>query len=150
MKHEELKVEIRQEFEVPVEKVYEAWTNPDQLKKWWKPMDKKLTGVTNELKEGGKIDYLFDENDLHITGNYIQIKANELLEYTWNWELPDDPVKNSSYKLTIQFANEGSKSSIHVTQDAFKDEEGMLPHEQGWKKGLSDLSHYLNSNGENV
>ncbi len=138
-----LKIELQQHFDVPVEKLYEAWTNPEHLKQWWKPIENKLQEVTNELREGGKVEYIFEENKLHISGNYIKVKENELLQYTWNWELPDDAIRNSPYKLTIQFRKEDNGSSIHVTQDAFTNEEGMLPHQQGWKKGLNDLSEYL-------
>ncbi len=140
----ELKITLEQKFNVPVERVYEAWTNPDQLKQWWKPMNNTIKEIINDLKEGGHVSYIFEGNKLRISGEYVRVKENELLEYTWNWELPDDPVKNSSYKLTIQFVGEGNGSSIHVMQDAFVNDEGMLPHYEGWKKGLIDLSNYLN------
>jgi uncharacterized protein YndB with AHSA1/START domain len=144
----QLKVEIHQEFNVPVKQLYEAWTNPDQLKVWWKPMSNVLKEVTNELWKGGRIDYKFEADTLHISGNYIEIKEYELLEYTWNWELPDDSVKNSSYKLLIKFIDAGDKSTITVQQDTFVDEEGMLPHKEGWRKGLSDLKDYLTHRGK--
>lgn len=146
MKQEnELTISTTQQFNVSVEQTYDAWTNPEKLKQWWKPMDNTLKEVSNDLKEGGEVRYIFDKNNLQIWGNYIRVIPNQLLEYTWNWELGDDPIKNSTYKLVVEFKPEDGGSSIHVTQDAFKDEEGMLPHKEGWKNGLTDLNTFLSN-----
>jgi len=139
----QLKIEVREEFNVPVETLYKAWTDSEQLKAWWKPMDNQLQSVTNELHDGGLVDYRFENDKLHITGQYSSVKENDTLVYSWNWELPLDEVRNAEYQLTIKFIPTNGGSAISVIQDAFKDEESMLPHEEGWRKGLTDLKRYL-------
>lgn len=145
MEQQATHVEIHQDIDAPVEKVFAAWTEPEQLKAWWKPIDNQLSEVVNELKDGGNIDYRFEGNTLHISGQYSQVKENELLAYSWDWEFPDDKVKNASYKLSVNFSGDGDKSKITVTQEAAQDEESLLPHEQGWKDGLQALKTYVES-----
>lgn len=141
--NKDLKVEAAKSFPVDVQKLYDAWTNPEQLKQWWKPMGNSLKEVTNDLKKGGAVRYIFDNEKLVITGEYLEVAENEKLVYTWNWDLPNDAVRNAAYKLTVKFNSNGSGSEINVLQENFQDEETMLPHQQGWEKGLTELEQFL-------
>ncbi|GEO11304.1 SRPBCC family protein [Segetibacter aerophilus] len=137
------KIEVSKQFSVPVEKLYQAWNDPQQLKQWWKPMGKDLKDVTNDLKEGGEVRYTFEDESLVIAGKYEEVKPNERLAYTWDWQFPNDAAKNAAYKLTIEFASKGSGSEIRVTQEDAQSEENLHPNENGWEKGLSDLESFL-------
>lgn len=138
-----LKVEVAKDFDANVNALYNAWTNPEELKQWWKPMGNSLKEVINDVKEGGTARYIFNRDTLVISGQYQEVKENEKLVYTWNWELPNDAVRNAEYKLTINFKSIDNGSEIKVLQENFQDEETMLPHQQGWEKGLDDLNHFL-------
>lgn len=140
------KVEATKQFDVPVEKLFQAWNDPEQLKQWWKPMGKDLMEVSNDLKVGGEVRYTFGGGSLIISGNYERVKVNETLVYTWNWHFPEDASKNARYKLTIQFLAKGNGSEIHVNQEDTQSQENLHPNENGWEKGLSDLHGFL-SNG---
>lgn len=141
-----LKVEATRSFAVGIDESYNAWTNPDQLKQWWKPMGNTLKEVTNDIREGGSVRYVFNDNKLIISGEYLEVKEKEKLVYTWKWELPEDAVRNAEYKLTVDFSVTGNGSAIHVVQDNFQDEETMLPHQEGWEKGLDELEQFLAGN----
>jgi uncharacterized protein YndB with AHSA1/START domain len=132
------------EFNHPVDKVYAAWTDAGQLRQWWKPMNAQLTEVKNDLKEGGEIEYRFNINDhdsFTITGQYSEVKPNELLVYSWNWHLPQGD--EADYKLSVKFLENESGCSLEVLQENFREQEQIAPHEQGWQQGLSDLASYL-------
>lgn len=141
-----LMVKTAKSFPVTAEQLYNAWTNPDQLKQWWKPMGNSLKEVINDLKQGGTVRYIFNDNKLVISGEYLEVKENEKLVYTWKWELPHDAVRNAEYKLAVNFVNKGDGSEINVLQENFETEESMLPHQEGWEKGLNDLENFLTSN----
>jgi uncharacterized protein YndB with AHSA1/START domain len=123
--------------------LYGAWTEPEQLKQWWKPIGNQLKEVDNDLKKGGKVAYKFSEDTLRISGEYLEVKEGQSLAYTWNWEFPNDAVKNGAFKLNIRFEDKGNGSRLYVTQENFKDEESLQPHKEGWDKALNDLKNYL-------
>lgn len=143
------KIEVTENFSANVEKLYEAWTNPEALKQWWKPMHNPLKNVTNDVTEGGEVVYTFNDK-LTISGNYSEVKPNERLAYTWNWTFEEDALKDAHYKLTVDFKSEGEGSTIKVTQDHFENEEGSLAHKEGWEKGLQDLKEYLEGSNTGV
>jgi uncharacterized protein YndB with AHSA1/START domain len=41
------KIHVIREFNAPIEKVWKAWTEPDQLEKWWGP--KPWTAITKSM-----------------------------------------------------------------------------------------------------
>jgi uncharacterized protein YndB with AHSA1/START domain len=140
-------IQISKEFPVSVDELYNAWISPDALKEWWKPMGHQLKDITNELKEGGRIKYVFQDNNgdtvLNIDGNYSEVAERERLEYSWNWQFPKDPVGNSEFMLTIIFSAQGNGSKLDVRQENLKDEEAIRIHKEGWDGALNDLHDYL-------
>lgn len=140
-------VEMSRNFTVPVERLFEAWNEPEQLKQWWHPLNNHLETVKNDLKEGGVIDYEFQDHKLHITGNYQKVSRNEKLVYSWNWELADDQIKNAEYTLSIDFIAEEKGSRLQIRQEGFKDQQATQPHKEGWNQGLESLEEFLQQQG---
>jgi uncharacterized protein YndB with AHSA1/START domain len=136
-------VKASKEFSVSVQEVFQAWNDPEKLKQWWRPMGNNITDVTNELKEGGTVRYTFSDNSLVISGKYEEVKLNEKLRYTWNWEFTDDAVRNAAYRLCIEFVSRENGSEIHVTQENVQSAEAVHPNAEGWDKGLADLEKFL-------
>lgn len=136
------RVHVTKSFPVSKEELYKAWTAEEQLKQWWKPMNKQLSSVKNDIREGGRVTYHFEDN-LQIEGEYKEVAEGEKLVYSWNWDLPDDSMHKGEYLLTVQFKGEGSESILDVTQENFRSEHSIKPHEEGWEEALEGLRHYL-------
>ncbi|EOR94256.1 hypothetical protein ADIARSV_2497 [Arcticibacter svalbardensis MN12-7] len=145
-------IEIKKEFPVSKEALYQAWTNADDLKKWWKPLKATLTEVDNTVEKAGKIKYTFENNGIKdfliITGEYLKVEENAKLVYTWDWVTQEGPLGNASYKLTVNFTDADQGSQIAILQESNSTEEAVMPHQEGWEKSLEDLRTYL-TEGQN-
>lgn len=139
-------IQISKEFAVDVNKLFQAWTEPDQLKQWWHPSGNSLKDVKNDLREGGEVTYEFQEAGLIISGNYKQVSPNEKLVYSWNWNLTENN-EEASYTLTISFEGKESGSILHILQEGFSGPEAIKPHQEGWNNGLESLKQFLESSG---
>jgi uncharacterized protein YndB with AHSA1/START domain len=146
-KENEHYIEFTQEFSVPVETLYEAWTSPDHLKQWWHPMQDALVNVKNELNEGGIVAYEFEKKEFEVTGNYQQVQPNEKLVYSWNWKFFND-LPDESYILTIGFESKDDVSILTVKQEGLPGEEAALPHQDAWKVAFESLKSHLEGNSE--
>jgi len=134
-------------FQAPVEALYKAWTDAEQLKQWWKPMGLTLIQVENEMREGGKIAYQFEGQEgtsLKIDGSYQEVEPHKRLVYTWNWQLPDEKL-NSAYKLEVLFESSDSGSSISISQLEDEQQESLKPKASAWDEELSKLASFLES-----
>ncbi|WP_132054524.1 SRPBCC family protein [Pseudocnuella soli] len=140
-------VSIEKDFPVTAEELYQAWTEPEALKRWWHPMGNDLLEVENSLQPGGKVRYIFEAGQqkerIEISGNYETVEPAKQLVYTWNWHLPQATIGNGHYKLTIGFEANGTYSKLSVRQDNFDSEEAIQPHQQGWEAALNDLHQFV-------
>lgn len=135
-------LEISKEFDCSKEKLYKAWTEPDQLKEWWKPLGNQLNKVDSDIRPGGAVKYQFENNGLLIDGVYEKAEDN-LLEYSWNWHVQAEPIDDAEYRLSVQFEGDEHTASLTVKQDGFKDDVHIKPHQQGWEDALEQLKIYL-------
>ncbi|MBE9463422.1 SRPBCC domain-containing protein [Dyadobacter subterraneus] len=142
IKENEYSIEFSQEFTVPAETLFEAWTTPEQLKKWWHPMQDSLTNVQNDLQADGEIIYEFEKNEFRVTGKYQQVDLNEKLIYSWDWDFSND-LPDEKYILTIGFENKENGSILRVKQEGLPGEEAALPHQDAWKTALESLKTFL-------
>jgi uncharacterized protein YndB with AHSA1/START domain len=142
---ETLQVELKRVFPATKEQLFEAWTQPDELKQWWHPLGRKLKQVENDVRSGGSVVYEF-EDGLKVSGTYQEAVPGEKLVYTWNWELPDEPVENGKYLLHISFEGAGGQSTLSIRQENFTHEHAIQPHREGWEHALDNLEDYLEKN----
>ncbi|HEX2606702.1 MAG TPA: SRPBCC domain-containing protein [Flavisolibacter sp.] len=142
-----LQLEVEKEFTATVADLYKSWTEEQELQQWWQPMGNRLVKVTNNLKEGGSVLYEFQnangEHTFFISGVYKEVKPQEKLVYTWNWELPEDLVSDSFFMLTVYFSESASGSKLRVIQENFANEESVQPHKEGWDQALEHLRQHL-------
>ena len=58
---------ITHEFDAPVEKVFAAWTEPEQLKQWYAPKDYSILFAKADIKPGGSTHYcMISEHGLEL------------------------------------------------------------------------------------
>lgn len=136
------RVHVTKSFPVSKEELYKAWAEEEQLKQWWKPMNKQLSNVENDIREGETVAYQFEDN-LQVKGEYKEVVVDEKLVYSWNWEMPEESTHKGEYLLTVQFSGSGNESSLDITQENFKSEHTIKPHEEGWDEALERLRNYL-------
>ncbi|RYZ19023.1 MAG: SRPBCC domain-containing protein [Chitinophagaceae bacterium] len=143
----DIAIELSHDFSVPVDILFRAWTELEHLQAWWRPMGAHLVRLTNELHPGGQVVYEFETEDgerpFVVRGEYKHVKQRELLEYTWNWEVPNEPIHDGNFVLRIGFENYGGGSRLRVRQDQFTDDESVQPHRDGWESAMKELERYL-------
>ena len=84
---------ITREFEAPKHLVYQAWTTPELIKRWWSGDRGEVTSVEVDLRVGGTWRYVMKANggfEVAFHGEYREIVPNELIVATEVWEsMPD-------------------------------------------------------------
>lgn len=72
-----IKLDVSRDFKVPVVRLYQAWTSPEELKQWWRPMGNVLLRATTQPQVGGPVEYVFatmqGEHSFTIKGTYKDV-----------------------------------------------------------------------------
>jgi uncharacterized protein YndB with AHSA1/START domain len=65
--HDDLTVTVIAHFDAPIERVWELWSNPRKLERWWGPPTYPATFEKHELIPGGEVRYFMTgpEGDRH-------------------------------------------------------------------------------------
>jgi uncharacterized protein YndB with AHSA1/START domain len=87
----ERELTVRRTFNGPAHLVFEAWTRPELLKRWWAP---KSFGVTlfeceSDLRAGGTYRYAFgrDPNNPEVfSGRYVEVSPPSRLVFSQLYE----------------------------------------------------------------
>lgn len=107
-KREPLK--IVRDFQAPVDRIWKAWTDAEEMKKWWGPENFTTPVASIDLKEGGKYLYCMrspEGKDFWVTGVYREIVPNRKLVFTDNFANADgNIVPPSEYGMTGDWSDE--------------------------------------------
>ena len=155
--------EISRVFDAPRERVWQAWTEAEHLKKWWGPKGFTVTHCTVDLRPGGTMHYcLKAPGGAEMWGRFVyrQIVKPEKLVWinsfsdakggvtrhpghqSWPLEMHSTAIfeaQGNRTKVTIQWLpGEGSTDAERRTF-----EEGREGMKQGWAGTFEQLEGYL-------
>lgn len=79
-----LTMTVESEFDAPVERVWQLWSDPRQLERWWGPPTYPATVVDHDLSAGGRVSYYMtgpDGERSHGWWRVIAVDAPSSLEF---------------------------------------------------------------------
>ena len=144
MTESQIKLVLNKQINAPVEKVYEAWTNPQMIKQWFGPSPEMTShNAQVDLKVGGgysiHIKSPEDNSDHNVGGQYEEIVPNKKLVFSWKWEDGQETTQ-----VTVEFQSESdNRTLLTLTHRGFSEQEFADKHNHGWTGCLTNLSaHY--------
>jgi uncharacterized protein YndB with AHSA1/START domain len=123
------------------ERLFEIWTHPDHLLKWFGPESATCVGPEVDLRIGGRyrIGNRFpDGNILWISGAFEVIEKPSRLVYSWGLE-PAAPQE----RVTVRFEPKGDRTEVTVVHENIPSPELRDGHEKGWKECIEGLIDYV-------
>ncbi len=107
-------IQIVRVYDAPVKLVWEAWTDPEQVGKWWGPRGFTLTTRSKDLRPGGKWIYTMhgpDGTDYPNIATYHEVVKYERLVYDHGANEERDKL----FTVTVTFSEEKGKTTMHMT-----------------------------------
>ena len=129
------KVTIRRVIKAPRERVFDAWTQPEHLKHWFRAKPGWSTPIANvDLRVGGEyrlgmLDPQAEQPDVCF-GYFKEVCKPEKLVYTWSWEPPETDIGETL--VTVVFLEQGDATEIRLTHERFPNPEVTSRHAEGW------------------
>lgn len=117
------------------ERLYEFWTQPDLICRWW-PQEASI-----DARVGGEYRLSWPKMGWVLRGRYVRVRPGLALDFTWRWEHePDDVTRD----VALTFAPLGECGSrLTLVHGPYVDgpEEAALrqSHLDGWVHFLGKL-----------
>ena len=137
-------------FNAPRERVWKAWTDPNQVAQWWGP-----AGFTNprcevDVRPGGvlRIDMRGPDGTVYpMSGVYREVVSPERLVFTGS-ALDEKGKPLFEVLNTVTFADQGGKTKLTVQAQVVRKiaavaDQYLKGQEQGWSQSLERLEEFL-------
>jgi uncharacterized protein YndB with AHSA1/START domain len=134
---------LKRRLKAAPEKVYEAWTKPEQMTHWWGVAGGPKPPVAEtDLRVGGRFRVQFwdPKNDHHsVSGVYREVVPNRKLAFSWAWQTT--PERESLVTIELNPITDGTM--LTLTHEQFFDEKARDDHGRGWNVALDRLETFL-------
>lgn len=136
-------LELRRIFHASPKRLFEAWSNPDFVAKWFHPAESMTTTVSElTFQIGGRYRFVMHgDGDYIIGGTYQEIVPQEKLVFTWQWESEEDAPE---MLVTLNFNEiDAENTELVLLHERFPHTEERDNHEIGWNGTLAELERAL-------
>ena len=126
---------VTRTFDGPARIVFEAWTQPELLKRWWAPKSTRVSLLSCEadVRVGGRYRFEFGHGDskpMAFFGRYIEVTPHSRLVWT-NDETDDGAV------TTVTFEEKGGKTLL-VMRELYPSKEALDGAIAGMEGGMPE------------
>ena len=143
---------LEREIDVPVERVWEAWTKAEHLKHWFAPKPWSITACDLDLRPGGAIHFTMrspEGQEFPNTQCYLEVTPLQRLIITDTLLGGYRPSANPFFTAVIEFSRNGAgtryqATAIHGNEEARKKHVEMGFYE-GWGTVVTQMVEYIKS-----
>jgi uncharacterized protein YndB with AHSA1/START domain len=143
----QLALVVRRWIKAPVAQVFDAWTQPEQLRRWWGPRPVTCSDAEVDLRVGGAYrigNLLPDGSVLWISGEFEIVEPPHRIVYTWQ-VAGKAPAASARSRVTVRFEPRDGGTEVVVVHERIDTEETRADHEKGWNGCLESLEGLLSS-----
>ena len=126
---------VTRTFNGPARIVFEAWTKPELLKRWWVPRSSGLSLISCEadVRVGGKYRFVFvfgndASKPMEFFGRYLEVTPHSRLVWT------NDEGEDGGPVTTVTFEEKESKTLL-VLHELYPSKEALDAAMAPWEKG---------------
>jgi uncharacterized protein YndB with AHSA1/START domain len=140
----ETSLQIKRTFAAPQQTLFDAWTKPERMKKWF------LVGSKNhetniqevDLRVGGKIRAeavnKAEGKSFRLLAVFKEIVPIEKLVYSWTWEEGMPGCGESLVTVQFRQLGESNFTEVTLTHERFPNSQVRYNHNKGWN-GCFDM-----------
>ncbi len=150
---EPLSIYISRTFRASRQRVFEAWTKPEQLLRWRGPEGWEVLEAYSDPRPGGEHRVVVrgtpeprsaEDKPVELTGaswgTYLDVEPYSLVRFTWNADW--SPGEESVVTVRLSEAEDGG-TLMDFTQDKFLTPQSAQGHNQGWNSAFNKLVKFL-------
>lgn len=144
---EKTRLEISRVIEAPRDRVYAAWTDPEQLKQWFGPENVKTRELVADVRVGGTFrwDIINSEGEeMTMRGEFRELQPDKKIVFTWQWE-DDEDWENHISIVTVELYDRDGGTELRLTHEQLPNEESRDGHTRGWESALDKLERLFSS-----
>jgi uncharacterized protein YndB with AHSA1/START domain len=147
-------------FDAPADKVWQAWTDPEQLKRWWGPDNVSIPECEIDLRVGGRLYMVMEATEAMgeykgtrwpMEAKFTVVEPNTKLAYeakAWTEGDKEGTTLDQVQEITFAEENGKTKMQLKVTLNKIGPKAGMAVEGMKWGFGqqFDKLNKFLEDN----
>jgi uncharacterized protein YndB with AHSA1/START domain len=139
---------LERTYQASPEEVFDAWTNPEVLRRWWAAGEDWRTPVAEvDLRVGGRYRLSMEDpatGAQHtVGGEYREVSRPQRLVYSWCWEQQDTSSQPDTADhvstVSVEFHAEGQSTTVVLVHSGLPSPTSREQHGHGWSACLENL-----------
>jgi uncharacterized protein YndB with AHSA1/START domain len=133
-------------FDAPRTLVWQAWTDPHHLARWWGPKDFTLQYWKADLRPGGSYRFNIrgpDGADHWNQGVYREVVPPERLVIAGGWTDADGNSTSPVMVTVVTLEEHDRKTKLTLLGSGFESVSARDSHRDGWTSSFERLADYL-------
>jgi uncharacterized protein YndB with AHSA1/START domain len=131
---------ITREFDAPKHLVYQAWTTPELVKRWWSGKRGEVTLAEIDLRVGGAWRYVMiatEGSEVAFHGEYHEIVPNERIVSTEIYEIPEQGDSEPTVN-TATFTEADGRTTLEILVQCPSKEIRDMIIDSGMEAGMQE------------
>ena len=107
-------ISITRVYDAPLQAVWEAWTEPEEVAQWWGPRGFTLTTHSHDLRTGGHWHYTMhgpDGTDYENTTQYLEVVPQQRMVYDHGGHKDRPPL----FRVTALFTERNGRTQLDMS-----------------------------------
>jgi uncharacterized protein YndB with AHSA1/START domain len=129
----ETDIRIERVLQAAIDRVYDAWTRPELLTRWYCPNPELDLKVDADVRVGGL--YVVTMGPHVVRGSYTELEPPRLIAFTWKWDKTDSV--DSQVRVELSEVDGGTRMLLSHT--GLENAEDVKNHLHGWEGDLVRL-----------
>jgi uncharacterized protein YndB with AHSA1/START domain len=137
-----LSLVVRRSIRATPERLFDAWTRPEQLTQWWGPSGVTCPHAEVDLRTGGSYritNVMPNGETVDIVGEFQLVDRPRKLIYTWQIGSSD----NEPELVTVLFTARGAETEVCIVHERIATPASREGHAAGWAGCLDGLAAYV-------
>ena len=136
-------VRIERTFDAPAEDVFDAWTSPEVIRRWFIPAQGwQEPSAEVDLRVGGTVRVVMRDPSgapVEASGEYTEIDRPNRLAFTWTFD--DDPANQQL--IEIEFTERDGTTTVVFVNSNISEERRRDAQDDGWSTCFDNLERVL-------
>jgi uncharacterized protein YndB with AHSA1/START domain len=129
----------------PPELLFELWTEPSELVRWWSPDGYATSVDTLDTQPGGRWRTILhgpEGRSVAMSGVYRIVEPPRRLSFTWAWE-DANGTRGHETEVIVNFEATSGGTRLVLVQQPFEAKDACDRHTAGWAASLDRLAAIL-------
>lgn len=135
-----VEISLHRSYDVPAQRIYDAWTDLAQLRQWLCPGG----SFRGEVRVGASydMDMLYEGKLYEHRGRFLRLEPPHLVEFTW---IQAEGTYGTETIVRIEITDLGPSCEMVLTHTQLPDQKQADNHHQGWSAFLEVIARHVGS-----